>query len=162
MNGGATWTFPGVLQPGSLPERSRARRRSRRGTSTTRASRATSPRTSTNRRTAASAGSRRSPEFGGDKNWLVVDRSGGPSSGHIYGIWQRFGGACCGSNVLTRSDQRRRQLPDPGPRHQVAHIRHAGGRPERRALRDRDRRIDDPGLRSLRRGEIDERRELRP
>ena len=28
LNGGQTWTFPGVLQAGSLPERSRARRRS--------------------------------------------------------------------------------------------------------------------------------------
>jgi subtilisin-like proprotein convertase family protein len=42
-------------------------------------------------------------EFGGDKNWLAVDRSGGASNGQIYGIWQRFGGACCGSSVFTRS-----------------------------------------------------------
>src|SRR5262249_302284 len=41
-------------------------------------------------------------EFGGDKNWFVVDKSGGPSSGFLYGIWQRFA-ACCGTNVLTRS-----------------------------------------------------------
>lgn len=40
--------------------------------------------------------------FGGDKNWMVVDRSGGPGDGNIYGIWQRFA-ACCGTNVLTRS-----------------------------------------------------------
>lgn len=43
------------------------------------------------------------PEFGGDKNWLAVDRSGGASDAFLYGIWQRFGGACCGANVFTRS-----------------------------------------------------------
>ncbi len=42
-------------------------------------------------------------EFGGDKNWIAVDRTDGPGEGHAYGIWQRFGGACCGSNVFTRS-----------------------------------------------------------
>ncbi|HEX4824206.1 MAG TPA: proprotein convertase P-domain-containing protein [Candidatus Polarisedimenticolaceae bacterium] len=41
-------------------------------------------------------------EFGGDKNWFVVDKSGGASSGFLYGIWQRFT-SCCGTNVLTRS-----------------------------------------------------------
>ncbi len=41
-------------------------------------------------------------EFGGDKNWMVIDRSGGPGNGHIYGIWQRFV-SCCGGNILTRS-----------------------------------------------------------
>jgi len=40
--------------------------------------------------------------FGGDKNWLVVDRSGGIGEGNMYGIWQRFA-SCCGTNVLTRS-----------------------------------------------------------
>ena len=42
------------------------------------------------------------PAFGGDKNWLAVDRSGGTGDGFLYGIWQ-LGGACCGNNVLTRS-----------------------------------------------------------
>jgi len=42
------------------------------------------------------------PSFGGDKNWLVVDRTGGPGKGFLYGIWQRFA-SCCGTNVLTRS-----------------------------------------------------------
>jgi hypothetical protein len=40
--------------------------------------------------------------YGGDKNWLVVDRTGGIGDGNLYGIWQRFA-ACCGTNVLTRS-----------------------------------------------------------
>jgi hypothetical protein len=43
------------------------------------------------------------PSFGGDKNWLAVSRTGGMSNNFLYGIWQRFGGACCGLNVFTRS-----------------------------------------------------------
>ena len=42
------------------------------------------------------------PSYGGDKNWLVVDRSPGPRSGAIYQIWQRFA-SCCDVDVLTRS-----------------------------------------------------------
>ncbi len=42
------------------------------------------------------------PSWGGDKNWLVVDRTGGAGNGNLYGIWQRFF-ACCGTSVLTRS-----------------------------------------------------------
>ncbi|HVQ34878.1 MAG TPA: sialidase family protein [Candidatus Bathyarchaeia archaeon] len=42
------------------------------------------------------------PSFGGDKNWLVVDRTGGVGDGNQYGIWQRFA-SCCGTSVLTRS-----------------------------------------------------------
>jgi len=42
------------------------------------------------------------PSFGGDKNWFVIDRTGGPGHGFQYGIWQRFS-SCCGTNVLTRS-----------------------------------------------------------
>jgi hypothetical protein len=42
------------------------------------------------------------PAFGGDKNWMTVDTSGGVGDGHVYGIWQRFA-CCCGSNTVTRS-----------------------------------------------------------
>lgn len=42
------------------------------------------------------------PSFGGDKNWMAVDKSGGLSDGHVYGIWQRFFG-CCGQDTFTRS-----------------------------------------------------------
>jgi hypothetical protein len=40
--------------------------------------------------------------FGGDKNWMAIDRSGGGGDGHIYGIWQAAVG-CCGNNIFTRS-----------------------------------------------------------
>ena len=55
------------------------------------------------------------PEFGGDKNWLAVDRSGKPSDGFLYGIWQRFGGACCGSNTFTRSTNGGASFQTPVP-----------------------------------------------
>ena len=53
-------------------------------------------------------------EFGGDKNWMAIDRSGGASDGHIYGIWQRFA-SCCGSNVLTRSIDKGVSFQSPVP-----------------------------------------------
>ena len=40
--------------------------------------------------------------WGGDKNWMTVDNSGGMGDGHVYGTWQRFFG-CCGEATLTRS-----------------------------------------------------------
>ena len=42
------------------------------------------------------------PAFGGDKNWIAVDKSATGTAGHIYGIWQRFS-SCCGRNTVTRS-----------------------------------------------------------
>lgn len=40
--------------------------------------------------------------FGGDKEWIAVDRSGGIGDGNVYNIWQaNFG--CCGNSTLTRS-----------------------------------------------------------
>jgi len=39
--------------------------------------------------------------WGGDKNWMVIDRTTGPGRDHIYEIWQR--GGCCGSNAFSRS-----------------------------------------------------------
>ncbi len=40
--------------------------------------------------------------FGGDKNWFVVDRTSGATSGNLYETWSIFFG-CCGSNAFTRS-----------------------------------------------------------
>jgi hypothetical protein len=54
------------------------------------------------------------PSFGGDKNWLVVDRSGGIGDGNLYGIWQRFF-ACCGTNVVTRSTDAGASFQSPVP-----------------------------------------------
>ena len=40
--------------------------------------------------------------FGGDKPWMVIDRTGGNGHGNIYAWWQ-WHTACCGSRLFTRS-----------------------------------------------------------
>ncbi|NNE43918.1 MAG: hypothetical protein HKN12_06900 [Gemmatimonadetes bacterium] len=40
--------------------------------------------------------------FGGDKQWIAVDRTAGPGNGHIYQHWNVFAG-CCGSDIFSRS-----------------------------------------------------------
>ncbi|MEE9293909.1 MAG: hypothetical protein V3W34_02945 [Phycisphaerae bacterium] len=40
--------------------------------------------------------------FGGDKQWTVIDRTGGIGEGNIYLSWQT-GASCCGSRIFTRS-----------------------------------------------------------
>jgi hypothetical protein len=102
MDGGQTWTFPGVLQPGvfrsdpslDVDAQGNFYYQSLRGELRADVFKSTN---------GGVSWSLPVTEFGGDKNWLVVDRSGGASTGQIYGIWQRFGGACCGTNVFTRS-----------------------------------------------------------
>ncbi len=42
------------------------------------------------------------PAFGGDKNWMAVDKTGGVGDGQVYGTWQRNFN-CCGLSVFTRS-----------------------------------------------------------
>jgi len=44
----------------------------------------------------------RVPAFGGDKQWITVDRTQGLGAGNIYEFWSPFGG-CCGKNTFTRS-----------------------------------------------------------
>ncbi len=40
--------------------------------------------------------------FGGDKQWMAIDRTGGSGSGHVYSNWnQQF--SCCGPTSFTRS-----------------------------------------------------------
>jgi len=52
--------------------------------------------------------------FGGDKNWMVVDKSGSIGDGHIYGIWREpFG--CCGPSVFTRSTDGGTSYESPVP-----------------------------------------------
>ncbi|MEW6252713.1 MAG: sialidase family protein, partial [Planctomycetota bacterium] len=39
--------------------------------------------------------------YGGDKQWMDIDRTGGVGHGHIYAAWDYAG--CCGNNWFTRS-----------------------------------------------------------
>jgi hypothetical protein len=42
------------------------------------------------------------PSWGGDKQWIAIDRTGGPGHGFIYQAWSIAGG-CCGQNTFNRS-----------------------------------------------------------
>ena len=52
--------------------------------------------------------------WGGDKNWMVIDRTSGPGRNNIYEIWQ-IGGACCGDNAFSRSIDLGASFEDPVP-----------------------------------------------
>jgi len=40
--------------------------------------------------------------YGGDKAWMTIDKTSGPSAGNIYIVWSPNAG-CCGGNLFTRS-----------------------------------------------------------
>ena len=40
--------------------------------------------------------------FGGDKQWLILDRTAGIGRGHLYEAWSTAG-SCCGTNTFSRS-----------------------------------------------------------
>jgi hypothetical protein len=40
--------------------------------------------------------------WGGDKQWMTIDRTDGPGRGHIYQAWSPFAG-CCGNQIFNRS-----------------------------------------------------------
>ncbi len=42
------------------------------------------------------------PAFGGDKQWFTLDQTGGPGHGNIYAAWSPFAG-CCGNETFIRS-----------------------------------------------------------
>ena len=42
------------------------------------------------------------PAFGGDKQWFSIDRTGGIGHGNIYMAWSS-NAACCGTDIFTRS-----------------------------------------------------------
>ena len=101
FNGGASWTFPGVLTPGTFRS-DPSLDVDASGTffyESLKSNFRMDVFRSTNGGVSWSAPV---PAFGGDKNWLAVDRTGGPGDGFLYGIWQ-LGGSCCGANVFTRS-----------------------------------------------------------
>ena len=50
--------------------------------------------------------------FGGDKNWMAIDRTGGTGEGHIYATWQATAG-CCGSDSFNRSIDGGESFEDP-------------------------------------------------
>jgi hypothetical protein len=100
-DGGRTWTFPGVIQPGVF-----------RSDPVLGAS-ASGEFHYCSLRGDFSVQFFKSPDhgltwgpplsaFGGDKQWFTIDTTGGPGHGNIYMSWSTAAG-CCGTNILTRS-----------------------------------------------------------
>lgn len=113
MNGGASWTFPGVLTPGIFRSDpvlgtdtiGNLFYQSLKGDFTLDLFKSTN---------AGVSWGAPVPSFGGDKNWLAIDRSGGIGTGNIYGIWQRFS-ETFGLNVFTRSTNGGLSFQSPVP-----------------------------------------------
>ncbi len=100
-DGGRTWTFPGVIDPGQFrsdPVLSSDRDgifyySSLRGDMNIDVFRSTNH-----------GESWRPPiyAYGGDKQWITIDRTDGIGSGNLYQSWSTAAG-CCGTNIFTRS-----------------------------------------------------------
>lgn len=100
-DGGASWTFPGVLEPGQF-----------RSDPVLAADAAgnfyyssLSSETSAEMFKSTNGGMTWTGPvnaFGGDKQWIAVDRTGGIGDGNVYQIWNRQF-SCCGVTDFTRS-----------------------------------------------------------
>ncbi len=108
---GATWTFPGVLTPGTFRS-DPVLASDRNGILYYQSLRASFDMDVFRSADGGVTWEAPVPSWGGDKNWLAVDTSGGIGDGHVYGIWQRFFG-CCGSNDFTRSVDGARSFEAP-------------------------------------------------
>ncbi|MCP4898538.1 MAG: exo-alpha-sialidase [bacterium] len=100
-DGGANWTFPGVIQPGifrsdpvmAVDGAGRFVYYSLQSDLTTD--------TFASLNGGASWGSE-VYAYGGDKAWIDLDRTGGIGDGHLYAVWSA-GLGCCGDNQFNRS-----------------------------------------------------------
>jgi hypothetical protein len=113
VDGGQSWTFPGVLTPGTFRSDPVLDFDSR-GDLYYHSLKQTFD---VDVFTSVDGGQSWGPPvfaFGGDKNWMVVDRSGGIGDGHIYGIWQAVAG-CCGQSIFNRSTDGGQSFESPVP-----------------------------------------------
>ncbi len=100
-DGGATWTFPGPIDPGNFrsdPVLDAA-------ADGTFYYYSLESDLTCDLFASADSGASWGPEvyaFGGDKGWMAVDRSGGLGDGHIYTGWSPVGG-CCNPDMFNRS-----------------------------------------------------------
>ncbi len=100
-DGGRTWTFPGVIQPGvfrsdpvlGADAAGTFYYCSLQGNFTVQFFRSLD---------AGLSWGPALPAFGGDKQWFTIDRTGSVGQGHIYMSWSTSAG-CCGNDIFTRS-----------------------------------------------------------
>jgi hypothetical protein len=100
-DGGRTWTFPGVLTPGVFRS-DPVLTYDRDGTfyySSLKGDFLVDVFTSTDN---GASWLPPAPAFGGDKQWITVDRTNGLGSGNVYQTWSTAG-SCCGNRIFTRS-----------------------------------------------------------
>ena len=100
-DGGQSWTFPGVLTPGTF-----------RSDPVMEADSAGNFYYNTLRNTfqcevfkSVDGGVTWLPQvfaYGGDKQWMAIDRTGGMGDGHLYQVWNPIYG-CCGAGSFNRS-----------------------------------------------------------
>ncbi len=110
-DGGRTWTFPGVLEPGvfrSDPVLA-SDRHGRLYYYSLRSSLRCDIFVSDD---GGRSWSGRIPAWGGDKEWLVVDDTGGPGDGNLYASWSTEGNPW-GRRIFTRSVDRGASFSDP-------------------------------------------------
>ncbi len=116
QDGGRTWTFPGVLEPGVFRS-DPVLASDASGTfyynslKVVGSSYLCDVYKSTDH--GVSWGSS-APAYGGDKAWMTVDRTTSPGAGHVYSSWSVFAG-CCGNNTFTRSTDAAQTFSVPLP-----------------------------------------------
>ena len=103
-DGGRTWTFPGVLQPGVFRSdpvlASDASGRFSYDSLQVSGSSYLCDVYDSDDQGASWPSS--APAFGGDKAWMTIDPTASPGSGNLYEFWSVFAG-CCGNSTFTRS-----------------------------------------------------------
>ena len=103
-DGGRTWTFPGVIEPGVFRS-DPVLGFDAAGTFFYSSLKVVGGIYSTQLFRSTNGGQTWSvgvEAFGGDKQWITVDRTGGMGNGHIYQAWSVAAG-CCGDTTFNRS-----------------------------------------------------------
>jgi hypothetical protein len=113
-DGGRSWTFPGVLNPGVF--RSDPVLEAAADGTFYYNSLSVDANYWCDVFTSGDAGSTWSPPvyaYGGDKAWMAVDRTGGIGAGNIYAAWDYAG--CCGDDWFNRSTDGAQSFEYPAP-----------------------------------------------
>ena len=102
IDGGASWTFPGVLQPGQFRsdpvlDADAEGNFYYYSLSTV----ASVEMFISNDKGLSWVGP--FPAFGGDKEWMIVDATSGPGAGHVYTLWNSLFTCCAPGTDFTRS-----------------------------------------------------------
>jgi len=104
IDGGRSWTFPSVLEPGVFRS-DPVLGYSAQGVFYYNSLKVVGNAFTCDVFTSTNGGATWGPAVyaqGGDKQWMAIDRSGGIGDGHVYSAWSTAAG-CCGNLTFTRS-----------------------------------------------------------